>query len=124
MLFNLVVKISNSLISYLPHTEFCAGYPIYRIGAQTVANSLKSGGEFHLVEFHTFNDLLSGYSYFLNNEPDIEEEGTYTENCDGTTSKMVTWSHSMSEVISALISAGLMIESFSEYAYSPPIQLL
>ncbi len=87
--------------------------------AQTVANSLKSGGEFHLVEFHTFNDLLSGYSYFLNNEPDIEEEGTYTENCDGTTSKMVTWSHSMSEVISALISAGLMIESFSEYAYSP-----
>jgi SAM-dependent methyltransferase len=87
--------------------------------AQTVTNSLKSGGEFHLVEFHTFNDLLSGYSYFPNNEPDIEEEGTYTENCDGTTSTMVTWSHSMSEVINALIGAGLAIESFSEYPYSP-----
>ena len=46
--------------------------------AQTVAKSLKSGGELHLVEFHSFNDLLSGYSYFPNAEPDIEEEGTYT----------------------------------------------
>lgn len=87
--------------------------------ANTVAKSLKPGGEFHIVEFHTFVDLLSGYSYFSGNEPDIEEEGTYTENCDGTTSTVVTWSHSMSDVISALITAGLTIESFAEYPYSP-----
>jgi SAM-dependent methyltransferase len=87
--------------------------------AQTIVKSLKSGGEFHLVEFHTFNDLLSGCSYFPNNEPDVEEEGTYTENCDGTKSTIVTWSHSMSEVINALIGAGLTIESFSEHPYSP-----
>ena len=31
----------------------------------------------------------------------------------------VTWPHSISEVISALIGAGLTIESFSEYPYSP-----
>jgi len=87
--------------------------------AQTVSRSLKPGGEFHIVEFHPFNDLLSGYPYFPNSEPDIEEEGTYTENCDGTTSTVVTWSHSVSEVISALIGAGLTIESFSEHPYSP-----
>lgn len=87
--------------------------------AQTIAKSLKAGGEFHLVEFHSFNDLLSGCSYFPNSEPDVEEEGTYTENCDGAKSTMVTWSHSISEVINSLIGAGLSIESFSEHPYSP-----
>lgn len=87
--------------------------------AKTIASSLTKGGEFHLVEFHTFNDLLCGYSYFPQPEPDVEEEGTYTENCDGEKSKMVTWAHSLSEVINALISAGLSIEQFKEYPYSP-----
>ena len=87
--------------------------------AKTIVNSLETGGEFHLVEFHTFNDLLCGYSYFPRSEPDVEDEGTYTENCDGTKSKMVTWAHSLSEVINALISAGLSIEHFKEYPYSP-----
>jgi SAM-dependent methyltransferase len=87
--------------------------------AQIIAASLKEGGEFHMVEFHTFNDLLCGYAYFPQPEPEVEEEGTYTENCDGTTSTMVTWSHSMSEVITALIGAGLVIEHFEESPYSP-----
>ena len=87
--------------------------------AQTIASSLKAGGEFHLVEFHTFNDLLCGYSYFPKAQPDIEEDGTYTENCDGNKSTIMTWPHTLSEVISALISAGLVIESFNEHAYSP-----
>jgi SAM-dependent methyltransferase len=87
--------------------------------AKTIANSLSIGGEFHLVEFHTFNDLLSGASYFPNIEPDVEDEGTYTENCDGEKSKLVTWSHSLSEVVNALITAGLAIEYFQEYPYSP-----
>jgi len=87
--------------------------------AKIIANSLVLGGEFHLVEFHTFNDLLSGYAYFPQAEPDVEEEGTYTENCNGSKSTMLTWPHSISEVISALISVGLTIESFKEHPYSP-----
>jgi len=87
--------------------------------AETVSNSLKNGGEFHLVEFHSFNDLLTGFSYFPQSQPDIEEDGTYTENCDGQKSTMVTWSHSLSEVISSLINAGLTLEVFQEFAYSP-----
>ena len=93
--------------------------PDLKLWAETIASSLAKGGEFHLVEFHTFNDLLCGYSYFSRAEPDVEEEGTYTENCDGITSKVVTWAHSLSEVINSLITAGLSIEHFKEYPYSP-----
>lgn len=105
-----IVFTSYGVLSWLPDL---VGW------AQTVSGALKPGGEFHLVEFHAFSDLLLGYSYFPDDEPDIEEEGTYTENCDGTKSTVVTWSHSISEVIGALIGAGLTIESFSEHPYSP-----
>lgn len=87
--------------------------------AQVVADALCVGGELHLVEFHSINDLLSGYSYFPQHQGDVEEEGTYTENCDGEKSTVVTWAHSLSEVITALISAGLSIEVFNEFPSSP-----
>lgn len=87
--------------------------------ANIVAKSLKVGGQFNIVEFHSFNDLLSGYSYFSSDEPDIEQDGTYTENCPGEKSTMVTWAHPLSEVIQSLINAGLTIDEFHEYPYSP-----
>jgi len=87
--------------------------------AKIIAKSLKVGGQFNIVEFHSFNDLLSGYSYFSTDEPDIEDEGTYTENCPGEKSTMVTWAHPLSEVIQSLINAGLSIEEFHEYPFSP-----
>ncbi len=87
--------------------------------AKVIANALSVGGEFHLVEFHTFNDVFSGYSYFPEETPSIDQDGTYTENCDGETSTMMTWSHPVSEVITALLEAGLTLESFSEYPFSP-----
>lgn len=107
--FDLVFT-SYGVLSWLPNLDDWA---------QVIAQSLKVGGEFHLVEFHPLSDLLSGYGYFPSGQPDIEEEGTYTENCDGTTSTTVTWSHSLGEVINALTGAGLSIASFSEYPYSP-----
>ncbi|WP_375750604.1 class I SAM-dependent methyltransferase [Vibrio sp. HN007] len=105
-----IVFTSYGVLSWLPDLSKWAN---------TIASSLKTGGQFHIVEFHSINDLLSGYSYFAKSEPDVDEEGTYTENCDGTTSIMATWSHSISEVISALLAAGLTIEAFSESPYSP-----
>lgn len=87
--------------------------------ADTVAKSLKVGGQFNLIEFHSFNDLLSGYSYFEQAQADVEEEGTYTENCPGETSTMMTWAHPLSSVINALIKAGIQIESVNEFAFSP-----
>ena len=93
--------------------------PDLNLWAETVYNSLKPGGQFNLVEFHPFNDLLSGYDYFTKAQPDIEDEGTYTENCDGEKSTVVTWPHTMSDVIQALIKSGITIESFSEHPFSP-----
>lgn len=87
--------------------------------AQTIAASLKMGGEFHLVEFHPFNEILSGYAYFAANEPDVEEDGTYTENCTGETSVMATWPHPLSEIINALVTSGISIEQLLEYDFSP-----
>ncbi|EPJ52920.1 MAG: methyltransferase [Osedax symbiont Rs2] len=87
--------------------------------ANVVANSLKPGGTFYIAEFHPFYDILSGYSYFHNLEPDIEEEGTYTENDTGEKSTLITWAHPLSEVLNALIAAGIQITRLNEYPYSP-----
>lgn len=88
--------------------------------AQTIVSALKVGGEFHLVEFHPINELLpAGYSYFPQDQPDIEDGGTYTENCDGQQSTMMTWAHPLSEVINSLITAGLSLQAVHEYPFSP-----
>ena len=87
--------------------------------AQTVYGALKPGGQFNLVEFHNLNDLLSGYSYFEQAQADVEEEGTYTENCKGETSLMATWAHPLSAVVNALIKSGIQIESLNEFPFSP-----
>lgn len=87
--------------------------------AQTIAKALNSGGEFHLIETHPITDLLSGYSYFDKASADIEQEGTYTENCDGEQQTIVTWSHSISAVVNALTQVGLIINSLHESPYHP-----
>lgn len=87
--------------------------------AQVVANSLKPGGKLCLAEFHPVHDLVSGYGYFHRDEADLDEEGTYTENDDGEESPMLTWGHPLSDVVNALIQAGLTIELLNEYDYSP-----
>lgn len=87
--------------------------------ASTIANSLKSGGVFYIAEFHPVYDLVAGYSYFHSSTPDIEAEGTYTENCDGKKHTLVTWAHPLSEVINALIKAGISIDHVNEFPFSP-----
>ena len=87
--------------------------------ARIVAKSLKVGGHLHLVEFHPAEGLYSGDSYFSHDEPDINEGGTYTENCDGETVEMATWSHPLSEVINALIGNGIAIDHLNEFPFSP-----
>ncbi len=87
--------------------------------AETIASSLKLGGTFYIAEFHPFYDIFSGYSYFHCPEPDVEEEGTYTENDSGETSTLMTWAHPLSDVVNSLIKAGIQITELNEYPYSP-----
>ncbi|WP_025822224.1 class I SAM-dependent methyltransferase [Shewanella marina] len=93
--------------------------PDINLWAQTVANSLKEGGTFYLCEFHPYFDLLSGFSYFHQADGDVIKEGTYTENCDGELTELITWSHPISDVVNALIKVGIQITELNEYPYSP-----
>jgi len=79
--------------------------------AETVAKCLKPGGKIHLIEFHPFLDIKFGYDYFHQAEPDIEQEKTYSENAGDTEQTIAVWSHTLSDVISALIDAGIEIKS-------------
>ncbi len=87
--------------------------------AQVVASNLAVGGRFYMAEFHPIYDLLAGYAYFTQEEPDVEEEGTYTENGADAVAKLATWAHPMSSVINALLGVGIQIERVSEFPFSP-----
>jgi SAM-dependent methyltransferase len=93
--------------------------PDLRKWAEVVASSLVKGGTFYMVEFHPIYDLLAGYSYFTQDAPDVDEEGTYTENGADVVAKLATWAHPLSSVINALVGVGIQLERLKEYPYSP-----
>jgi SAM-dependent methyltransferase len=87
--------------------------------AQVIASNLAAGGSFYMAEFHPIYDLLAGYSYFTTELPDVEEEGTYTENGDDVVAELATWAHPLSNVVNALVNAGIQIEQLNEFPFSP-----
>ncbi|QSX41007.1 class I SAM-dependent methyltransferase [Shewanella cyperi] len=87
--------------------------------AQTVAACLKSGGMLYLAEFHPAKALLDGYDYFHTGLAEVEEDGSYTENSRDTKSTLVSWSHDLGAILSALLAAGLVVEAFREHDFSP-----
>ena len=87
--------------------------------AAVVASNLAPGGLFYMVEFHPIHDLLAGYSYFTQAEPDVEEEGSYTENGAEVVAKLAVWAHPLSSVINALVGAGIRVERLNEFPFSP-----
>lgn len=105
-----IVFTSYGAIVWLPDLD---------LWAKTIAARLKSGGQFYMVEFHPLQPLIDGYNYFPQAEPDVDQEATYTENADDTQYTSVSWPHSLSEVINALIGAGLKIERLNEFDFSP-----
>ena len=96
--------------------------------AKMIAERLKPGGVFYMVEFHPIAWMFD----YLQQPPEMvygyqqkeaiyeEYEGSYAE--DGKTSiisKEYGWNHGLGEVISALTDAGLQIEFLREYEESP-----
>ena len=93
--------------------------------AEIVSRYLKPGGKFVFAEFHPAlwmfdNDFTHvQYSYF-NKDVIIEyEQGTYADRQADMQLESVSWNHDLAEVLQSLINAGLSIEVFSEYDYSP-----
>lgn len=93
--------------------------------ANVIAERLKPGGIFYIAEFHPvvwmFDDDFTHIKYSYENREVIvtENQGTYTDRDADIKGKEYSWNHSISEVMNALIKAGLKIELFNEHMYSP-----
>jgi SAM-dependent methyltransferase len=93
--------------------------------AKMIAERLKPGGFFYMAEFHPvmwmFDDDFTHIAYAYENREVIvtENQGTYTDRNADIKGKEYSWNHSISEVLNALIYAGLKIQFFNEHMFSP-----
>jgi len=113
-----IVFTSYGVIGWLPELK-----PWGRM----IAERLKTGGTFYLVEFHPLVwmfDYLEGtptitYGYHQKEAIYEEYKGTYADTSAKIISKEYGWNHGLGEVVSALSEAGLTIEYLKEYDESP-----
>ncbi len=95
--------------------------------AKMISERLKTGGVFYIVEFHPILwmfDYVDGkpemkYHYSQDEVIYEEYEGTYANQSSKMVSKEYGWNHGLSEVVNALIEAGLRIDYLNEYDESP-----
>lgn len=91
-----------------------------------VAHFLEPGGRFVLVEGHPFvnvfangpqeNRLRVAYSYFYRPEPTRwEGDGDYTDSQAQVGLPSYEWTHSLADILNALLQAGLELESLREF---------
>ena len=110
-----IVFTSYGVIGWLPDLDKWAAI---------IAQSLKPGGIFYMVEFHPvvwmMDDEFTFIKYAYHNESVIAEEqsGTYTNRDADIHYSEYSWNHSISEVLNALIKHGLSIQHFNEFSYS------
>ena len=95
--------------------------------AKQIASCLKDGGRFHLVEYHPLmtalecgpgNDVVLRNSYFNEGVETFEVKGSYASSKSFINETTYEWNHSVGEVITALVNAGLNIDTFTEYPYA------
>ncbi|GAB5538340.1 MAG: class I SAM-dependent methyltransferase [Salibacteraceae bacterium] len=93
--------------------------------AHTVNHFLKPGGAFVIADFHPviwmMDEEFSHVTYgYFNSGPIIENQsGTYADRNAEIHNTEVSWNHSLSDIMGALLDEGLMLKSFKEYDYSP-----
>ncbi|GAA4108286.1 class I SAM-dependent methyltransferase [Aquimarina addita] len=101
--------------------------PDLRPWGHMIAEKLKKGGIFYIVEFHPIVwmfDYVEGtpsikYGYHQKKVIYEEYQGTYADTNANVVSKEYGWNHGLGEVVSALTEAGLKIEFLKEYDESP-----
>ncbi|WP_395053559.1 class I SAM-dependent methyltransferase [Flavobacterium sp.] len=93
--------------------------------AKVVSQFIKPNGKFIMADFHPVVWMFDNYfkevfySYF-NVEPIVEDEsGTYADRYSEIKAQTITWNHPTSEVLNALLSNDLVLNSFNEFNYSP-----
>lgn len=111
-----IVFTSYGTIGWLPDLE---------PWAELIAHYLKPGGQFYFAEFHPvlwmFDDDFTKIQYAYDKQEVIvtENQGTYTDREADIKGKEYSWNHSISEVLNALLKAGLNLDYFNEHMYSP-----
>jgi len=98
--------------------------------AEVISHFLRPGGAFYIAEQHPFANIFSTRraidhldiesSYFHSEHPrKFEGDGSYAApDAKFTNDVTYEWQHSLSDVINALISAGLRIDFLHEHAFS------
>jgi SAM-dependent methyltransferase len=117
-----VVFVNWGAIEWLPDLERWAAI---------VARHLKPGGTFSMAEIHPFAQALDDeaaegelrvrYGCFPSPDPEIDPvDGSYADRAADTTGlEAYGWRHSFAEILGALTGAGLCLEQFHEFAFSP-----
>ena len=120
-----IVFTSYGVKAWLPDTERWA---------QVAAHFVKPGGTFYIVEFHPFagifddepgvTDLRVRYPYFPTDDPmRFENDGTYAASAKLEHRVTYEWPHTLGDIVTALIEAGLRIEFLHEFPFSTYKQL-
>ncbi|HEY95729.1 MAG TPA: class I SAM-dependent methyltransferase [Dehalococcoidia bacterium] len=96
---------------------------------RVIAQFLKSGGFFYILEGHPFLNMLLDEdpdaskpeilrSYFYTPEPEVyQSAASYAGVKTSKTHTGKEWTHSLGDIVNTLISAGLRIEFLREYPY-------
>ncbi len=98
--------------------------------AEVVAQFLKPGGFFYVVDHHPFGnvfydeedatDLRPYYKYSdpADNPLELAPGPTYTDGSPDVFSKTYQWNHGVGDILNSLITAGLTIAFFHEFHFS------
>ena len=91
---------------------------------EVISHFLKENGTFYIVEFHPIRSMFADNGnmkepYFHNEEPlKYEGSGSYADPTAEFKHVSYEWLHSLSDVLNALIGAGLRIEFLHEFPFS------
>ncbi|HYY94022.1 MAG TPA: methyltransferase domain-containing protein [Pyrinomonadaceae bacterium] len=111
-----IVFTSYGVLSWLPDLDRWA---------EIAAHFLKAGGFFYIVDAHpifgmvNFEGTALEYGYFHSSEPvELESHGSYASgDAEGFSHPEYNWEHSLSDVVNAVIGAGLRLEFLHEFPY-------
>ena len=115
-----IVFTSYGVLTWLPDLT-CWAY--------VIAHFLRPGGIFYMAEIHPFasvfydepdaRDLQVHYPYFHDAEPlPFECEGSYASAAKCTHNVTYEWTHSLGDILNALIGAGLEIDFLHEFPHA------
>jgi SAM-dependent methyltransferase len=104
--------------------------PDVKLWAQVVAHFVRPGGRFYITEIHPIaqafenegvaaGELVLRYPYWEHAQPlSFPVKGSYADEDAAVVTEMEHgWDHGLGEIVTALIEAGLRIESLREYPF-------